>query len=336
MPDDLLESLERAAALRESPKPEAQADPVDAALNQINRESGDLRPIPLPWPRLSRLSRLLRPGGLSVVGGAPGSGKSFFALSIGLACRDAGASWAYLPLESDRAFYLRRVAAMLDRSFDALLTPEDRHDAKAVASAAVERVRPELKALAPSIFENPALPTATGEARQIGPDFILEWLGAQFDHGRRVCIFDPLAMVAFDGRDLWRAESEFVQALVNLAYRSDATILMVSHTVKKIESRTLDVGDLQGGAAIGRLASAVVLLQAHESKSVNVFREGGMTGSVQSNRTISVGKSRNSESGAPVAFDFGHAGPTFREQGVICPKGRAAVQTDDDRLPYSD
>jgi len=62
--------------------------------------------IRLPWPRLGIASQLLRPGSLAVIGGAPGCGKSFFALACGLAAEATAEDWTYLPLESDRVFHL--------------------------------------------------------------------------------------------------------------------------------------------------------------------------------------------------------------------------------------
>jgi hypothetical protein len=325
MPDDLLDSLERAAQVREAPAETVAGDPVDAVLNQIHREASDLKPIRLPWPRLSRASRLLRPGGLSVVGGAPGAGKSFFALALGLACDAAGERWAYLPLESDRAFFLRRMAAMLARSFDPLLTEEDDPDAARKAAAAVERVRPKLRNLASCIYQNPAMPDASGAVQTVTPGRVLEWIESQFNRGCRVCIFDPLACVDFGAvNHQWQAESRFVNDLIGLAMRHEKCVCMVAHTTKRwADSRKVDVGDLQGGAAISRLASAVILLQAdNPAKTAHVFRQGGFTAQVQHNRTATVGKSRNNEGGAPIALDFGHDGPLYRELGVIASKDK--------------
>jgi hypothetical protein len=62
--------------------------------------------IRLPWPRLGKASQLLRPGSLAVIGGAPGCGKSFFALACGMAAEATAEDWTYLPLESDRVFHL--------------------------------------------------------------------------------------------------------------------------------------------------------------------------------------------------------------------------------------
>jgi len=319
MPNDLLDCLERARQKREAP--EQQTDPIDAVQQQIRREATDLRPIKLPWPRLSSLSKFLKPGTLAVLGGSPGAGKSFLALAIGLACQSADVGWSYLPLESDRAFFLRRLAAMLDRSFDALLDTEDDPNAEERASAAVDRVRGELQTMARCIFENPTLPSATGEARTVTPEYVLEWLESQFSNGRRVCIFDPLAMIDFaQGRDQWRSENSFIQSLVSLAYRTGGTVCMVAHLIKRVESRLVEVGDLQGGASIGRLAASVILVQKHATKESEVFRHSQLTAPVEHNRTLVLAKSRNSADSLPLAFEFGENGPNYKELGVICPK----------------
>ena len=100
-------------------------NPVDDVLKRIELEQTVLKPIHLPFKRLSAASKLLTPSTFNVIAGDAGAGKSFFALNLVTTCVSQNISCKYLPLESDRTFYLRRLAAMLSKSFAPLNTDEN-------------------------------------------------------------------------------------------------------------------------------------------------------------------------------------------------------------------
>ncbi len=299
-----------------------QKTPSDLCIDQIVAEADELKPIRLPWPKLSKQSKFLRPGTLAVLGGPTGCGKSFMSLMIGMECERQGVAWSYLPMESDKTFYMRRVAAILNGSFVPLQDLEDDLHATEKAIYAIDGVRERLDAIADSIQENPTLTTGGDELVRVTPNWIREWCRWQFDGGKRVVIFDPFASVDFSGvRDRTQAESGLINDLVNVAQNSSGTIVMVAHLTKSIaHNRDLSTGDLQGGADIGRLAGSVILINRHPTKSSRVMRVPGSTESCDHNRTVYVAKSRNSEGGMPLAFSFGNPRPEFEEGGIIVPE----------------
>ena len=311
---ELMDSLNRAGQIETSPDADGK-DVIDLVKASIANA-----PTAIPvrdCPRLSRAARMFNPG-LTVAGGPTGNKKSWFAQFICMVLWLNKTSFAYLPLESNRAFYLRRMTCLLTGNFDALLTSEDCPDAPVRAGAAVESVRPQLTEIARGIWENPSLPNADGTGADVTPTFVLGWLKVRFEKGKRVAIVDPLAMLDFSSaRDQWQAENHFIRALVNLTARYQTTVILVAHTTKKLDGKPLEVGDLQGGASISRNAESVVLVQSHEDKNSTISRPGGQSETLMHNMTLTCAKSRNAEAGLRIAYNFGRPGARFEELGII-------------------
>jgi len=310
----------------------AKTPPIGDGLAEVRAEieaeaRGERRPIPLPFA--SRLCRLARPtvsGNVLVVAGSPGTAKSFLALNMLVAAVDAGMSASYLPLESDRAFHLRRLAAVLDRSWDALADPLKDPHAPELARAALERCEKRLADLQNSILENPCRPVREGD-KLVVPEVTAETVLEILEHRARVdklVIFDPFAMVSFGGREEWREQDRFVRRLVGLAAETGAVICIVAHLVKRPDyGRELSLGDLQGASALSRLAATVIIAEQFGRREVDVWFEGHLHKTVETNLILTIAKSRHGEgTGVRLAYTFGHAGPTFEEHGVVAGKAR--------------
>jgi hypothetical protein len=330
----------------EAPIPDAPADgdPLDAVLQEIADEAaGRRRTIPMPWPRLGSLSKLLRPGTVAVIAGPPGNAKSFFALWIGFAADASAVRWSYLPLEESRTFHIRRLAAMLAKEWGPVDDPEDDPAVADRAREAVQAHRAALARLADGVHENPCLPRPDidGRARagDVGWRSVLGWIEHRAERDR-VVIVDPFSQIGFDGREAWRAQGDFMREAVGLAAASGATILIVAHTIKKPErDRALTLGDIQGASELTRLSAAVLLLDAHDEKASPVYRTGGLIGEARHNRTVTIAKARHGKgTGHRIAYAFGRTGPVFDERGVIAPKDAAlsAPPEPDAPLAYKD
>lgn len=301
------------------------SDPVNALLCASFREMSEGGTCQLnEWPMLNRAASIIRPGTLSVIGGDPGCAKSFFALALGLACERACLPWLYLPLECDKSFHGRRLAAILDGSWDALADPGKQVDAVDRLRCAVERTRERLVTLLPNICENPARVKMDGARLEVTPDAVLDLCRTQFGGGRKVIFVDPMAGIDFSGdREQWKAENRFIKSIRDLCDDTGGCVTLIVHTAKRsgaAHNQRPGMADLQGGAALSRFADSILILQAHEPVDREVIRHGCGRGMEESNRTLVIAKSRNGEGGNPVAFDFGHSGPRFREVGAILPK----------------
>ncbi len=301
----------------------ANENDIDLLLKNIDKAP---QAIPLKYfTRLSSRSKFLMEGTLAILGGGAGSAKSFFALNLGVQCQIEGVKWSYLPLESDREFHLKRLGAILNKSWDILLQPEDDPDYSIKVRNALLNIRADLKLFTSSIFNNPALPREGCPAQSITPEYILKWLEEQFQNEVKVAIIDPLALIDFtnSGHEQWKAENRFIQNLVTLAYKYQSCCVLVVHTNKKVENKRPDISDLQGGASIGRLAGGIIIMHDHEPKESHIYQTQHYTKPVEHNRTIIIAKSRNGQGKMDrLAYNFGYNGATFEEFGIIAPKDK--------------
>jgi hypothetical protein len=264
-----------------------------------------------------------------------------------LAAERDGARWALLPLEETRSFYLRRFAAMLGESWAPLDDPEEDPSVAARAREIVDLHREDLDLLAGGLFENPALPQADigghPRAGEIGWRSVLDWIASQVESARLVVV-DPFSQIAFDARDPYRSQADFIREAVGLAQGAGATVLLVTHTIKAPDrDRPLILSDVQGAAELTRLPGCVLLLDAHEEKDSPVYRAGGAVADESHDRTITIAKARHGRgTGERLALLFGAKGPVFWERGVIAPRKvadklrRSQAAAENERVPYGD
>ena len=287
---------------------------------------GERRAVPLPWPRLDvAFGGALRPGTLTILAGPAGHGKSFMALQAAVHVRRQGERFALLPLEDRRVDVERRLLAHLAGTWDVLsLSPETVGDRESL----LVKHEAELADLAQGVCENPRLPILDAEGRPTVPPLlygrVLDWVAEALSRARVVAV-DPLAQIDFGERDTWRGEKDFVRRLVALAADSGGSIVLVAHTVKRPgKAGTLQITgeDVQGAAEIRRLAHNVLLLDAHEPRDGEVWRDCGGRTVVRHARTVIVDKARNGPGpGSRIAVEMD--GPCFRELGLLAMKGQA-------------
>lgn len=288
-----------------------QPDPLAGAYDQVRAEAeGRHVTMPLPWIRLSILTRMLHPGTVAVIGGPLGQGKSYLALQILKTVAEAGYRCSYLPLEESRDHHVRRLAAVVDGSFTAV-EPGDR------ARRVLDRHRAVLERLAPCIKQNPFQPERRGHRIVLfrpGWKDVLTWVRHRLTTDR-VVVVDPLAQIEFGS---WQRQSDFVQEAVAMAAESGNNLILVAHTIKSANPDRLRVADLQGSADLVRLVQSILLLQAHDFRKGIIWRRGGEHDQVIYNRTVMIAKARHGRGAdQSVAFTFGPQSPRFEEQGVL-------------------
>ena len=281
--------------------------------------------IALPWPRVNDMSRALRRGTVCVIAGPTSTGKSFLTMHVALAVAAAKETWRYLPLEDSKVDFQWRLLAIMDRDYTCI----DESKATAYTRAdALERHGERLNELVPCVHENPRLGKKDDQGRTVVPPLshtdVLDWI-ARVAADSRVVFVDPISQIEFGDDRTWMAEADFMRHALALATDAGTTIVLVAHTVKRPGSNAtipLTIEDIQGSAMISRLCQTVLILDAHDMRTCDVYRINKQREEIQHNRTVHIAKARNaSGTRQRVAFMQDSRAPEFEELGVIAPKG---------------
>jgi hypothetical protein len=334
-PLSIVDAMQRAAADLEAQMPGTHGDAASSAVAEYHHEldeqaAGRRQTVQLPWYHLSRESKALRPGTVCLLGGPPGTGKSFFTTLIAMRVHAQGVRWRYLPLEGRRLDFTARLYAILARDYR--MIDDDQEDAEWRRNAAAPHDH-KVAQMEQYVSENPRTGCRDARGRTIVPPLpytdVLLWIQEHIDKGAQVLFVDPVSQIEFEGRRSYEVEARFVRKLIALATDSGALIFLVAHTVKrpgKNASVELSLEDLQGSAMFGRLCQAAMLLSAHDTRESKVWRTGGIPQEVEHNRTVLIAKARfGAGTGKRIAFVQDSEAPHFEELGVIAPKGVEGV-----------
>jgi len=311
---------------------ERRDDGFAAILRRIDAvECGDAAPLPLPWPRLNALvGGGLRRGEVTLLAGSPGSAKSLFLLRLLLHLHKAGTPWSLLPLEDDHSWAVQRFWALLTNRWDCLTLQADRTAELREWALDAGEV---LSAISEHIAGNPRLPSPDRAGIDPIPELpweqVAEWVGREARKGARLIAADPVTMVDFANRKTqtqeWEGQQAFIREIVGVARATDAHVILVLHLSKpRGQTGPATADDIQGSSGFVRFAHNVLLLTRHHAKENAVYRTGGMEGTIEHNRTLTVCKARiGAGSGTSLAFDLRADGPEPLELGSIKPKGKA-------------
>jgi len=336
---DLREMLEPAALRQPAPKsiepPKAQLRPsidpridVDKDLSEMfdelaAQERGERITLPLPWRRLSDGSNALKPGTMTILAGPLKTGKSFFTMNIIRHIAERGHSWAYLPLEDDRKAWSWRMLALLAEDYRMINADQEGVSLRANALATwQERLSEYLR----QVTENPRVGVRNSLGETIVPEVthhrVLGWI-ARAAKTCRVIVVDPISQIEFKGRDPWAQESEFVRNALGIISDTDASLILVAHTVKRTgqnASVALTAEDVAGSAMYTRLAHTTILIDACDMREIDVMRTSGGIETVTHDRIVTIAAARNgSASRRQLAYLQDKNKPHFEELGFIAP-----------------
>ncbi len=299
------------------------------ALSELENEfageaSGLRRTLPLPWPRLSDMSRALRPGTVTVIVGPPNTGKSIFTLEIALGVHQERETWSYLPLEDRRTDLLRRLLAVQVGSWSIL--NDDAENAQD-RSASLEQHRAALGEFSLHVTENPRRPVVGEDGKprveKLPYQKVLAWIEGELQKSRVVFV-DPISQIDFNPTRSWSDERDFILRILGMVAHAGASVVLVAHTVKRpgrAGSVGLSVEDVQGSAAFGRNCHTVIMVDAHEPKDSLVYKPMSGEGVVTHERTVLIARTRFGRgSRNRIAYHLDVSRPRFEELGVIHPK----------------
>jgi len=260
------------------------------------------RPIDTGWKMFDAGVMALLPGTMLILAGSPGTRKSMLALMLHMRVIEAGHRSAYLPFEMERDEHLKRISAISSGSWASL----DKRDAER-AVLAIEKNEEAIKRYGVGIWESPYI-----DGKKPTPEYVLDWIRQMTEVYRcRLITVDPFSVIAWpSGKELHRAEHDFVSGCRRIADQSSATICIVCHTIKGGEQ-------VQGTATLERISDCVIrLLRVDDFATLKA--PGGMIVDRKIDAELVFSKCRHGPGvGMRIGYSFDETGPTWREEGII-------------------
>ncbi len=309
-PPESLDKLASWCSKRSHAEAEGLRDGVDPLVAHLGDQAkGRYALCPWPWESLTRESRSLMPGSVTIVCGTPGASKSWFALSCLRYWISEGISASVMMLEETKKWHLQRALAQCAGDPD-LLYPEWIAANREAALKVWEAHRDELAIIGTHLVCDGDLTLAQ----------CAKWVEEQCAAKKRVIIVDPISLADPGSERAWEADRKFMARAKVAIEASGSSLVLVTHPRKaggKAQGPpTLD--DLAGGAAYGRAcASALWVAGVDGQQAVNVInaRQEYVQG-VTPHKIVKILKARNSVGcGKTLAYTF--SALQFQELGVI-------------------
>ena len=277
--------------------------PTSGVLNILKDTiSGKRSAITWPYANLSRLTKALMPGTVSIICGNPGASKSFMLLECFSHWLFAGVKTAMYALEENKEYHLLRMLSQ--ESGEPMCDPDWVKNNPDRAMEVYEGDESLLEVIAKNLWACPERQLTLGE--------IAEWSLERAKAGYRIICIDPITAAASTTKP-WIEDNLFLNTIKKIATDYNCSYILVTHPTKSCSLPELN--QLAGSAAYGRFVQTAMWLNAHDTKTSNVRTSMG-TVEYEHNRTLGVLKARNGMGqGMTLACEF--EGLRLREYGVI-------------------
>jgi hypothetical protein len=274
--------------------------------------SGKRSAIEWPWPWISRLSKALLPGTVTLICGDPGASKSFLLLQAAAFWQKQGIRLAIYELEEDRTYHLYRALAQEagdSRYFDDAWMRSNPQE----ATETFAHFQSWLDEFGRCIFEAPD--------KQVTLTDLTKWVEDRAKDGCRIIAIDPVTAAETTDKP-WVDDLKFIMAIKTTAREYGVSVILITHP-KKGRKMAMGMDELAGGAAYQRFAQTIIWVEHHKTpKTVIVKSPVGGTMSIDINRTIHLTKTRNGVGhGVGLAYRFQGDTLRFDEKGIIQEKG---------------
>lgn len=262
-------------------------------------KQGKRRDIKTMWPELSKSTRMLMPGTMTILCGSAGATKSLMLMQLLSHLLKNNVTVGALVLEDGPEFHMLRSLAQ-EAGKSAITNPDFSLNNASEMDAIIAQHHEAVDRLGPCLHELHRDLDATVEAAS-------DWLADQCRKRVRVIAIDPYTLLDF-GKDSWVAEKKFMYRAAKLIESSGSSLILVTHPRKQQANGrgAPSMDDLAGSAVLNRKSHTILWWQAHSAKEydgMNKYREGEQR--VYFNRTCTVLKSRNSYgAGDKIAFFF--------------------------------
>lgn len=288
----------------------------DAMIEAI--ASGRRKAIEWPWSCVSRLTKALMPGTITLLCGDPGASKSFLMLEAVRYWNQIEERPAIMELEDGREYHQLRILAQLTEA--SVTDGEWGEKNAALLRQYRDQHREEIDSIGSCIFEPP------GDIASM--DMLAKWAQAMAEDGRRVICIDPITM-ADDDAQPWVADKRFIVKIKRVAEDYGVSIVVVTHPKKmgeKVATKP-NMDNLSGGAAYQRFFQTILWLESLYEPENHIIKRPGFNhvGTPEEvNRILTICKARNGVGkGARIGMWFDVGNLTFKQLGVILRKGEA-------------
>ncbi len=279
----------------------------------------------LPWSTLGNFTRALLPGAVTLIVGHPGSGKSFFALSMLLGVHRNGHKVALLELEETKTFWLRRLLAVIAGCTD-MMDPTWAKEHPETMRAALVKHNDEIENIGAGLWTNQTASHAD----------VYDWIESRCIAGARVLLVDPVSVADPGKEKLFDADRVLMLKAKLIAGKYGASVIFTTHPKAGLTNRMPSQDSIAGGQAYPRLSSTILWITSQEAKEqrVKTLAHGIVQCSV--NRQIHLLKARNGKGErAVLGFQFDPNTFGWSEQGVMAEDktSRRAQVTQPDSRP---
>jgi hypothetical protein len=258
-----------------------------------------------PWDGVSRFTRALLPGTVTLLVGNPGASKSFMALQAFSFWNEQGLRTSLYEVEEDKVFHLTRVLAQKSKQAD-VTDPQWVKENAELTGRIVSEHREFLDNFGRVLCANPDVQPTLAE--------LARWIEQQAKTGCRIIGIDPITS-AERGGEPWVVDGKFLQTIKRAATDYHCSIVLVTHPIKAVSFP--DLSQVAGSAAYQRFSQNILWLESHEEKQSKVRTAVGTT-EMAYNRTLHILKARNGKGmGLKLAFEFDPDSLTLKELGLI-------------------
>lgn len=249
---ELIDGL-RLGTLRES-------RPIGDSFDAFRESLRDVVPhIPTPWPSLNAIIGGIRPGGLYVVAGRSGHGKSIFGLQLAQHVAESAGRVGYVSLEMTKADLMGRLVAMMQGIHQSAI---QNHQLTADGWAAVDAAETALR----------AMPLEVDDRSGATWSDVVGWARALKRKGDlKLIVIDYFGLLASPPGSRSRSADleRWANAAKALAKDLECSVLLLEQLNRdSVERKTPRpvITDLRGTAALEHAADAVILLHRPEKR----------------------------------------------------------------------
>ncbi len=272
---------------------------------------------PLDWlfPQLSAQTNALLPETITIFGGTPGSGKSWFVLENAMHFFDQGESVAILMLEESRPYWLRRAMVIRGKNsihLDAKWMREHPDEARALPRLHYQW----LERFGQCIHQVPGLYTEMKT--------VVKWIAEQVAKNTRLIIVDPITLAIVEG-ELFREELKALSEIKQDIQVTGSSLILVTHP--KQGNIPIGMNAMAGSAAYQRAVQTILWMEHLDDDNEFLVKRihkpdfGAPTVqevSVTCNRQLHLLKTRNGQGhNLKIAYHFEGKTVSFAEQGLI-------------------